>query len=502
MRGSFLVLSILVVLLATSGFSSDNLSLTITTSKNSIQGVHENIDVVCSGGQREIGGYDLVVAFDASALTLYACDPDLRYFGDNSYKWEYFSYRLLGGVPCGVICPSGNLRVTAIAETNNGSVHPVRYDIREGYKLFSLDFLISDDRTLECTFSPIRFCWYDCDDNRLVSPLLDTEFVSRYVFDYDGTNNTDPVAVGGYPTYGGVLDSGCAPNNPPKLSERSLDFYDGGVDIACAESLSLVDCRISGYWNWYEQPWSDAGIRDMVLFSRYFVYGLAVFNINSECQVAATDVNADGQVLTVADFVYAVRIVTGDALAFPLLDPIDVEFTNHNDSLVVEDSVGAIFVQLEGNVIPTNLSTAQLEYHFDQESNATRILIYAVDKGHEIVGPVLQCTGSLLTIEMATYAAQPVRSVEIRIPDSYELHQNYPNPFNSTTVLSFSLPWRSEYTLSIYNAVGQIVDRKTGIADAGPVRVFWDAGNFASGIYFYRLQVGDYSESRKMVLLK
>ena len=105
-----------------------------------------------------------------------------------------------------------------------------------------------------------------------------------------------------------------------------------------------------------------------------------------------------------------------------------------------------------------------------------------------------------MTLEAATYEGGATRLHEL--PDSYELHQNYPNPFNSTTVLSFSLPWRSEYTLSIYNAVGQMVDQKTGIADAGPVRVFWEAGNFASGIYFYHLQVGDFSETRKMVLLK
>ena len=58
-------------------------------------------------------------------------------------------------------------------------------------------------------------------------------------------------------------------------------------------------------------------ISDAVLFSNYFVYGIGVFDINEAGQIAATDVNADGLTLSVADLVYMVRIILGDAAPYP-----------------------------------------------------------------------------------------------------------------------------------------------------------------------------------------
>ena len=89
------------------------------------------------------------------------------------------------------------------------------------------------------------------------------------------------------------------------------------------------------------------------------------------------------------------------------------------------------------------------------------------------------------------------------IPDRYELSQNYPNPFNPETVIRYSLPKAENVSLVVYNLIGEEVaylinERKP----AGSYTVAWDASNLASGIYFYRLQAGDFVQTRKMVLLK
>lgn len=93
------------------------------------------------------------------------------------------------------------------------------------------------------------------------------------------------------------------------------------------------------------------------------------------------------------------------------------------------------------------------------------------------------------------------------LPHCYSLSQNYPNPFNATTVIRYKL-WAdggrpSAVTLKIYNILGQevaiLVD---GEQTAGDKSVTWDASSFSSGIYFYRLKVGDFVESRRMVVLK
>jgi subtilisin family serine protease len=88
------------------------------------------------------------------------------------------------------------------------------------------------------------------------------------------------------------------------------------------------------------------------------------------------------------------------------------------------------------------------------------------------------------------------------LPGGFALYQNYPNPFNPTTRIAFSLSHESDYTLSIFNVVGQEVERMTGRARAGRVELDWDASHRPTGVYLYRVTAGDWTESRKMLLLK
>jgi len=85
----------------------------------------------------------------------------------------------------------------------------------------------------------------------------------------------------------------------------------------------------------------------------------------------------------------------------------------------------------------------------------------------------------------------------------YELYQNYPNPFNPTTAIKFYLPQSGQVTLKMFNILGEEV--ATLVSDrlsAGSYSYKWDASNLASGVYLYRLQAGDYVETRKMVLMR
>ena len=89
------------------------------------------------------------------------------------------------------------------------------------------------------------------------------------------------------------------------------------------------------------------------------------------------------------------------------------------------------------------------------------------------------------------------------IPENYLLSQNYPNPFNPETVIRYSIPQAEEVSLVVYNLIGEKVALLiNGNMPAGNHRVTWDASNFPSGIYFYRLQASDFVQTRKMVLLK
>jgi hypothetical protein len=89
------------------------------------------------------------------------------------------------------------------------------------------------------------------------------------------------------------------------------------------------------------------------------------------------------------------------------------------------------------------------------------------------------------------------------VPGSYELSQNYPNPFNPTTTINFNLAKASNVKLTVYNVLGQkvmtLVDSRMS---AGQQTVKFDASKLTSGVYFYRLDAGNFSSVKKMLLVK
>ena len=89
------------------------------------------------------------------------------------------------------------------------------------------------------------------------------------------------------------------------------------------------------------------------------------------------------------------------------------------------------------------------------------------------------------------------------IPKKFELSQNYPNPFNPVTTIKYGLPVDSYVELRIFNLLGEEVARMVNQNQpAGFHEILWDASDVASGIYLYRIQSGDFVQTRKMVLLK
>ena len=89
------------------------------------------------------------------------------------------------------------------------------------------------------------------------------------------------------------------------------------------------------------------------------------------------------------------------------------------------------------------------------------------------------------------------------IPMACGLLQNYPNPFNASTTLSYMLPNSGPVSIVIYNLLGQrVASIFEGEEQAGRHTITWDAASFPTGVYFARLEIGDQSQSIKMVLLK
>jgi hypothetical protein len=94
------------------------------------------------------------------------------------------------------------------------------------------------------------------------------------------------------------------------------------------------------------------------------------------------------------------------------------------------------------------------------------------------------------------------------LPGQFALHQNYPNPFNATTNIRYQVPADDHVRLKIFNTLGQevrtLVDSRQV---SGEYQIRWDGRNdhgsdVSTGIYFYSLRAGEFTDTRKMVLLK
>ena len=91
----------------------------------------------------------------------------------------------------------------------------------------------------------------------------------------------------------------------------------------------------------------------------------------------------------------------------------------------------------------------------------------------------------------------------LEVPEVVALHQNYPNPFNPTTTITFQVPQNAYTSLKVYDLLGREVAELINEAiTPGTHAVPWNASDLASGMYFYRLEVGGFSETKRMMLLK
>jgi len=92
---------------------------------------------------------------------------------------------------------------------------------------------------------------------------------------------------------------------------------------------------------------------------------------------------------------------------------------------------------------------------------------------------------------------------ELDLPTEFALSSNYPNPFNASTVIDYQLPATTDVRLEVYNLLGErvatLVDSKQ---QAGYRSVIWDASEVSSGLYFYKLTAGDFTETKRMILVK
>lgn len=431
-----------------------------------------------------MGGFDFLIGYDASALTFVEANPGEMLLNCN---WEYFTYRFGAYGNCGDACPSGLLRIVALAETNNGANHPTGWTNAEcgSSELAVMKFFVTNDRTFECMYAPIYFYWMDCGDNAVSSKQGDTLFLEDRVFMFEGFEGPEHDITDhtfGLPGMYGIPDEclvGGGPDKPAPL--RFVDFRDGGVDIVCADS---IDAR--GDLNLNGVPYE---IADAVMFTNYFINGLSAFTVNVEGSIAASDVNADGISLSVADLVYLIRVIQGDASPYPKTDPEAENITiktqlidsKMNVAYTSATDLGAVLLRFNvtGSVESVTLGNGatQMDVRYSVNGDELNVLVYSLSSGSIEAGAntlvSIETAGEikLTEIDAADFYGNVMSTSATRLPSKFALAQNYPNPFNPQTTLALDLPVAADYSVAIYNIAGQLIRTFSGYSEAGVVSI-------------------------------
>jgi len=133
------------------------------------------------------------------------------------------------------------------------------------------------------------------------------------------------------------------------------------------------------------------------------------------------------------------------------------------------------------------------------------------------VGNVLNCRASGTTATIASITTTDGKTVgdprwgsvttsvteNTTVPNKFSLDQNYPNPFNPSTKIEYTLQIASNVTLKVYNVLGQVIATLVSEKqDVGSHSATFDASQFTSGVYFYQINAGNYTATRKMMLVK
>jgi len=167
----------------------------------------------------------------------------------------------------------------------------------------------------------------------------------------------------------------------------------------------------------------------------------------------------------------------------------DIKFLNNNIGYAVGDKGTILMSTNEGE--NWYLQPSPSDYRFSSISMVDNDISYIGG-----IGSVILCS---------TNGGNPVgiEQVENYIPTLFSISQNYPNPFNPVTHLEFGISDLGFVSLKVYDILGKEVKTLVKeIKPAGNYRVEFDGSNFASGVYFYRLESGDFVQTKRMVLIK
>jgi hypothetical protein len=260
------------------------------------------------------------------------------------------------------------------------------------------------------------------------------------------------------------------------------------IVLACSDKATKSDESSSPAY--YERRNGDVNlngtpheINDAIIFANYLVYGTSAFTIDFESQKAETELNGDGKPLTIADFVYLIRLLTGDAPPLPI-DTVLEALSFTDGDITINSPVGAAYLIIDGNAnVYLTEGTTGMNLLTNFRDGRTYALLYSLDRNITASGYILKTSGELISADAVTYSGDLFKKVEI-IRNNL-IVDNSPNPFTDSTTFEIVLPSASNWKITIYYYTGEKKAELYGYAAAGFVEVVWVASGFSLGSYFY-----------------
>ena len=334
-------------------------------------------------GDQPLTNFDLSIAYEDTILTVRDVIPS-----EALECWEYFNYSVNviqdeqgNSLECLSINAISNLKSIYGQPTGCSGVKGEFVDFPT--KLFDIKYYVKDNREYECHCVPIYFYWLDCNDNSVNDANYSIRYVSQNVYDiaWVGENQyTKLIPDNNYVSedehiYGVFTDCMAIPVGSSSQITPVIDFYDSWVCLSCSEPQPT-----SGDINLNNVAYE---IEDARLYAAYFIYGNSAFRINLLEQTEESDVNRDEEYPTLADFVYLVRILYGDAVAWSSLQHYQstAYISVENDTVYVEcdRDLGAVAISFYDRVNSKSLLES-FTLKDDYFNGFTNVIIYKMGR--------------------------------------------------------------------------------------------------------------------------
>ena len=281
--------------------------------------------------------------------------------------------------------------------------------------------------------------------------------------------------------------------------------------------ITWSDARNSTYYDIYAQRINSSGA------ALWTANGVAISTVGGKAQLPVITGDASGGIITWQDSRNASSDIYASGVSSAGVLPVELVSFN---AMIVKDKVELIWqtatelnnygFEVERSQTPqagqasnpasgagVKSETWQKIGFVNGHGNSNSRKNYSFEDKNPLAGKVEYRLKQIDTDGKFEYSA--VVEVTVEAPADFSLNQNYPNPFNPTTIINYELPMNSHVTLKVYDVLGkEVATLVNTMQNAGRYSMNFSTSQYgmSSGIYFYRLYAGNYSELKKMVVLK